>query len=203
MIIPQTKYFQNIVDMTLKTKVVFIDFETTGINVFNSDPIELGSVYVDENLKILNTFSSFIRPRITSRMKVSSIETHGLRMQDLLKKPTDKNVLENYFKLFGTDYCFAGWNISFDVPYFRKMCYRAGRMKEFNSINYRHIDIQTILRFLTEINMLPKEINSLDNCVNYFNLKRSDKHNALEDAMLTYEVFKSLLKLFHNYSKLS
>ncbi len=188
--------------MTLKNKLVFLDFETTGINVFDSDPIQIGAVYVDEKLRVINTFSSYIRPHITSRMKVSSKETHGLKINELMDKPTDKEVLKEYFKIIGTDYSFAGWNISFDIPYFRKMCHRTGNMREFNNINYRHIDVQTIVRLAAELYLIPRNINSLDDCITFFNLIRKEKHDALDDAKVTFVIFKTILERFQKNLKI-
>jgi len=36
--------------------ICFIDFETTGVDVFRDEPIEIGAVLVDDNLKIIKQF---------------------------------------------------------------------------------------------------------------------------------------------------
>ena len=40
----------------------FIDFETTGINVFEDEPIEFGAVLTNERLEVVDSFCSRIKP---------------------------------------------------------------------------------------------------------------------------------------------
>lgn len=180
------------------TNILFIDFETTGINVFNSDAIEIGAIFINKKLNVGEKFTSFIRPFIQSRMKASSLHTHGHSIEDLKNKPEARVVLTKFFNLFGYDYCFAGWNISFDIPYFKKLCYRCGMIKEYNLINYRHIDVQTIARWAVELQLVPSSLKSLDDWSKFIGLNRSSYHSALEDAELTFSIYKALLEIFSN-----
>lgn len=167
----------------------FIDFETSGTDVYNDSPIEIGAVLFDTKGRLISEFQSFIKPRTKRRFSKSAINIHGLYPNDLLNAPTQKNVLDDFFEKFGTDFRFAGWNINFDVSFFRNMCYHSQHMRSFDSISHRHIDVQSISFFLTELNILDKDIRSLTDLSNYFLIKRRDNHSAIEDAKITAKVF--------------
>jgi len=173
--------------------ICFIDFETTGIDVFKDSPIEIGCVLVNESNEILKSYYSYIHPRTKRRFTSSSIKIHGIEEELLQKAKSQKEVLAEFFKIMGFDFRFAGWNINFDVTFFRRMCHLNSYMRFYNKIYHRHIDIQSIVHYTKEINLLPNELNSLDDLIHFFNLNRSIKHNAMEDAELTLEVYKKLL----------
>lgn len=169
--------------------VCFIDFETTGSNLFTDDPIQIGAVLYDWSDSIPIEFQSFIKPSKEARNTQKAFNIHQLRISDLKDKPTPKIVLSDFFQKFGTEFCFAGWNISFDVPFFKKLCYENGFQKIYDKLNYRHIDVQSICRVLKYLELVNPELNSLTDFANYFNLKRSSSHDALEDAKITFKVF--------------
>lgn len=177
-------------------KICFIDFETSGIDIFKDEPIQMGAILVNSNLEIQNEFFSYIQLDNTQNISESAMKTHNISIQDLSSKPSGKEVLDKFFEELGTDYRLAGWNINFDVSFFKKLCFQNNRMETFNLINYRHIDIQTICQWGVQLNLLPDSIQSLNQLVNFFGLKRGHFHNALEDAKLTYSIYLNLLKLF-------
>jgi len=174
--------------------ICFLDFETTGIDVFKDHPIEIGAVLVNDNLEIVKEYHSFINPNRKRKFKISAIKTHGIESIDQLKKyPISMDVLLSFFEEFGTNYCFSSWNISFDVTFFRKLCHQNNMMTKYNEINYRHLDLQSIMSFYYKINKIGIDKNSLDNTCLNFNIKRSEKHNALEDAKLLFEIYKKII----------
>ena len=174
--------------------ICFLDFETTGIDVFKDHPIEIGAVLVNDNLEIIKEFHSFINPNRKRKFKATAVNTHGVRsMEELENFPLSNDVLIDFFDIMGLNYCFAGWNISFDVTFFRKLCHQNNMMTEFNRINYSHLDIQSMMHLYNRSNNSKIEKNSLDNVCQYFNIERSKKHNALEDAKLTLEVYKNII----------
>lgn len=177
--------------------ICFIDFETTGIDVFKDSPIEIGSVLVDDKGEILKIFHSLIQPRNRRIFSTSATKIHGIDNILLENARTQHEVLFDFFSTMGTDYRFSGWNINFDVSFFRGMCHYTKMMREYNKIYHRHIDVQSIVFYLKTKNLLPNELRSLDDLIKYFSLKRSTKHNALEDAKLTFEVFQKLMSLNH------
>lgn len=177
-------------------RICFIDFETTGSNAFKDYPIQIGAILVNDRVEIENEFFSDIY--IDSNIEISqeAYNIHGIDFEKLRHAPIRSQVLSNYFKLIGTDYCFAGWNISFDVTFMRKLCHEEGYMTNYDAINYRHIDLQSIIYYLRQTGKIPNNIYSLSDMTNYLGISRFEKHNALEDAKLAYTVYKYI---FYNY----
>lgn len=177
----------------------FIDFETTGIDVFRDEPLEFGAVLVNDNLDVIKEFHSKISPSNKVYLTKRAFNIHSLTIEELKDFPTQKEVAIDFFKDFGTDYRFAGWNISFDVSFMRKICHKNGLMRQFNLINHRHIDTQTIGFLATELEIVSFHSKSLNDWVDFFGLVRGTKHSALEDARLTLEVHRQIFKRFKSY----
>jgi DNA polymerase III subunit epsilon len=173
----------------------FIDLETTGSDFSKDYPIQIGAILVDlKNLNIQKDLSLKINIPEGVNISKKAENIHGLNFDDIKGEMDSKQVLGKFFKHFGTDYAFAGWNVCFDVSFFRKICIENGFNKEYKKINFHHLDIQSIARYHKLKGKINCEI-SLSNIVQLFNLKRSKYHDALEDAKLSYEVFKKLLQL--------
>ena len=180
----------------ISNNICFIDFETTGIDVFRDEPIEFGAVLVNENLEVLNKFCSKIKINKSVYLKKSAFNIHNIELSDLSNAPNQKEVLMGFYDSFGTDYRLAGWNISFDVTIFRRMCNKNAKMIDYNKINHRHIDVQSLNFLANQLSLFPKQLNSLSDVSNFYSLTRSKNHSALEDALLTLEVYKKLFFLF-------
>ena len=184
----------------IDNNICFIDFETTGSNLFEDDPIQIGAFLVDWSNSKEVEFESNIRPSKNAVNTQKAFQIHHIDIFELKEEPTAKEVLSRFFKKIGTNYCFAGWNISFDVPFFRKICYENNFQKEFNLINYRHIDVQSICKTLNYLGIVEKNLNSLTDFSNHFGIPRSKKHRALEDAIITYHVFCKALQMLEGQS---
>ncbi|GAB2768809.1 DNA polymerase III epsilon subunit-like protein [Hymenobacter luteus] len=175
--------------------ICFIDFETTGIDIFNDEPIQIGAILVDNNGIKRCEFSSLIRLE-NNVIDLSAKEVHGIDYKLLTNSPSQKEVTQDFFNKIGHDFIFGAWNIGFDVPFFKKMCLNTGMNSEYNKINYRHIDVQSISKLAVTLGLIHPDIKSLTDCATYFNIKRSNYHNALEDASLCFNVYKNLLNAF-------
>jgi len=169
-----------------ESKLCFLDFETTGVIDYISDPIEIGAVLVDENLEVISSFVSRIRP--LSKQAFS---------EEALNAPGYPSVLMSFFGELGYEYRFAGWNIGFDTSFFKKMCYYSGNIDLYSKINYRSVDIQTIAYCIKKMGMLPENINSLSDAAKFFGVHRAEKHNALNCAEVAMEVYKMCMILLN------
>lgn len=176
-----------------KNNICFIDFETTGINLIDDYPIEIGAIVVDQNTSIIGEFHSFSRPNNYFEISENALMTHGITKEKALSFPFEGEVLNNMFLKLGTDYRLAAWNMSFDISFFKMLCYRNNYMRKLSEINYRHIDVQTISYVAKQIGLIDNEINSFSDITDYLGMRRSLKHNALEDAKLLVEVYTYLI----------
>lgn len=171
----------------------FLDTETTGINLFQDHVLEIGAILVDDNYEIVKEFHSYIKPDRDVSFSKSSKNTHGMKESFFKDKIDSKTVLNNFFDEMGTDYRFVGWNISFDVGFFRKLCHINNMTSQYNKINYRHIDLQSLFYLFCRKNNIDRA-GSLNDACEYFNIRRSNYHNAEEDAFIAYQIFKRIVK---------
>ncbi len=170
----------------------FIDLETTGSDYVNDYPIQIGAILVKtKNFEIIKEYSSLINIPEGIIISEKAKEIHGLKKEDIKNAPKPKNVLKDFFNEFGTDYAFAGWNVCFDVSFFRKICNENGFNDQYKEINFHHLDVQSIAKYLKIKGNIEGEI-SLSNLCKIYNLKRLKNHDALEDAKLSFKVLKSL-----------
>lgn len=176
--------------------ICFIDFETTGIDVFRDEPIEFGALLVDDKMEIVNEFSSKISTNKSVYLTKRAFKIHNISSEEINNAPNPKEVINNFFNEFGTDYRLSGWNISFDVSFLRKLCHKNGMMVNYNKINHRHIDVQSFGYLAIELGLIAHNNNSLNDWINYFGYKRSMNHSAIEDVKLTFRVYKELLTTF-------
>ncbi|MFV5592717.1 PolC-type DNA polymerase III [Acinetobacter junii] len=169
-----------------------LDLETTGINQFKDQPIEIGAILVDEAYNIIDEFHSYIHISEDVIFSNSARKTHGLQESFLFNKPYPTVVLESFFSKFNYDFRFVAWNMSFDVGFFRRMCYENGYLSDYDKLNYRHIDLQSIFFFYCQKNNI-KDLSSLSDACELFDIPRKKIHNALDDAIVSYFIFKKLM----------
>lgn len=181
--------------MSESKRKCILDFETTGSNLFEDEPIQIGALLYDEDEGVLDEFSSLIMPKKSVQISRKAFQIHGISLKDLKSAPSQENVLDKFFSDFGYDYSFAGWNISFDIPFFRKICFQNGFQSEYDKINYRHLDIQSVCQVLKRLQLVDSNLNSLSDFTTYFNIPRSERHDALEDVKITYKIYLKIFEL--------
>lgn len=173
--------------------ICFLDFETTGNNPIADEAIQMGAILVDENLQIKEEFSSFIKPDSKVTISEKAYEIHNISYELLENKPTEIEVLKLFFEKFGTDYSFASWNIGFDITFVRRLCLKHDLIFLYDKINYRHIDVQSVANILRKVGVLPNKAISLSEVADYFNIDRSEIHNAFEDSKVCLNVYEKLI----------
>lgn len=177
-------------------KYVFIDFETTGKDHIKDFPIEIGCREVIMPGWIeRSSWKSEIHPPSTAEMDPAAKRIHGYSLEDLADSPSPKEVCDEFFTLFGTNFEFAGWNVGFDIAFFRKMCAMANQTHIFNQIPYRSLDVRAVARAAADAGII-EPITGLTSAMKIFELKRSKQHDALEDAEMTYKVYHRLIEKF-------
>jgi len=178
----------------MQKNICFIDFETTGADLYSDHPIQLGAVLISGPQPIiLKEFSSFIKPPENAKISRTAFKVHKIHIGDLSDAPAPDEVLKTFFEQMGFDYSFGGWNINFDVSFFRRMCYEHGYQEHFQKISHRHIDVQSIARALVDAGIFSDHIDSLSSLCEALRIKRSEKHSALEDARIVAKVYIHLV----------
>lgn len=167
--------------LNLSNPLVFIDLETTGINIHKDRIVEISL------LKILpNGKEESKTRRINPEMHIpaESTKIHGITDEDVKDCPPFRAIAKSLATLIeGCD--LAGFNSNrFDIPLLAEEFLRAGMDVDLNKRKF--IDVQTIFHKI--------EQRTLAAAYKFYCNKDLDHaHSAEEDAKATYEVLKAQL----------
>ena len=167
--------------LQLKKPIVFLDLETTGVNVVTDRIVELAFIKVNvdgsEQEKLMRINPGVHIPKETS-------EIHGIYDDDVKDEPTFKEVAKTLAKFIeGCD--LAGFNSNrFDIPLLAEEFIRADI--DVDMKKHKFIDVQAIFHKM--------EKRSLVAAYKFYCKKELiNAHSAMADTKATYEVLKSQL----------
>ena len=167
--------------LQLKNPIVFLDLETTGINIVTDRIVEIALIKVHvngtEEEKQLR-----INPEMPIPLETSLI--HGIYDEDVKDAPTFKEVAKTLAKFIeGCD--FGGFNSNrFDIPLLAEEFLRADIDIDFKK--HKFIDVQAIFHKM--------EKRTLAAAYKFYcKQELVDAHSAMADTKATYEVLKAQL----------
>ncbi|MCY1719851.1 3'-5' exonuclease [Prolixibacteraceae bacterium Z1-6] len=170
----------------LKNPIVFLDLETTGINIVTDRIVEIALIKVNvdgtEEEKLLR-----INPEVPIPLESSLI--HGIYDEDVKDAPTFKSVAKTLAKFIeGCD--LGGFNSNrFDIPLLAEEFLRAE--VDVDMKKRKFIDVQAIFHKM--------EKRTLAAAYKFYcNQDLVDAHSAMADTKATYEVLKAQLDKYEN-----
>ncbi len=168
-------------NLNLKRPIVFIDLETTGINVTNDRIVELSALKISPNGKE-EWMSTRVNPEMPIPPKTTAI--HGIRDEDVVNAPVFREIARN-LTLFLEGCDLAGYNaIKFDIPVLAEEFLRANI--DFNFRKRKYVDVQVIFH--------KKEQRTLSAAYLFYCKKElEDAHSSKADTAATFEVLKCQL----------
>jgi len=172
--------------LQLNRPLVFIDLETTGVNLSTDRIVEIAIIKIMPDgskcikIKILN-------PQIPIPKSSSSI--HGITDEKVKEAPTFKQVA-NELKQFIDDADFSGYNSNrFDIPLLIEEFLRAGITIDMT--NRRMLDVQHIFHMM--------EKRTLGAAYKFYCEKElNDAHSAEADATATWEILEAQLTRYEH-----
>lgn len=170
--------------LQLKNPIVFLDLETTGMNIATDRIVEIALIKVhingSEEEKLLR-----INPEMPIPEETSLI--HGIYDKDVKDEPTFKEVAKILAKfLEGCD--LGGFNSNrFDIPLLAEEFLRAD--VDIDLKKHKFIDVQAIFHKM--------EKRTLAAAYKFYcNQDLVDAHSAMADTKATYEVLKAQLDMY-------
>lgn len=171
-------------ELILKNPLVFLDLETTGMNIVTDRIVEIALIKVfpdgKEEEKVYR-----INPGVDIPENVSKI--HGIYNEDVKDKPVFKEVARTIAAFIeGCD--FAGFNSNrFDIPLLAEEFLRAD--VDIDLKKRKFVDVQAIFHKM--------EKRTLAAAYKFYCQKSLvDAHSALADTKATYEVLKAQLDVY-------
>ena len=175
-------------ELNLTRPIIFIDLETTGINVATDRIIEISMMKLspDNEKEILTE-----RLNPTIPVSAQAMAIHGISDEDLKDKPTFAERACAYLNFIGNA-DLAGYNaIKFDIPLLVEEFLRAE--VDFDIKNRRLVDVQNIFH-----KMEPRNLAAAYRF--YCNKDLINAHSAEADAVATFEILKAQLDKYHGVS---
>ncbi len=165
-------------EIITSNQFVVFDVETTGLNPFQDEIIEIGAVKI-VNGNIIEQFQTLIHPQNEIPEEITNITTIT---NDMVKdSPDGEKVILDFYK-FCENCILVGYNISFDYAFISNLIKKVGL-----SFDNELIDALVLAK---EKLYLPRY--KLINVVEALKLKLNNAHRALADAVATAQVFLKL-----------
>ena len=170
--------------LNIKNPIVFVDLETTGIDIIKDRIVEIAVLKINvdgkEELKVRR-----VNPEIPIPPETTAI--HGITDEDVKNEPSFKEMAKSLAKFIeGCD--FAGFNSNkFDFPLLAEEFLRADI--DFDLKKRKFIDVQTIFHKM--------EKRTLAAALKFYCDKDLENaHSAGADSFATYEVLKAKLERY-------
>ncbi|HEY5367774.1 MAG TPA: 3'-5' exonuclease [Hanamia sp.] len=172
--------------LQLARPIVFIDLETTGINIATDRVIEIAII------KIMPDRTKLVKHKlINPKMPIpkASTDIHGITDDKVKDAPTFKEVA-NELKQFIDNADLSGYNSNrFDIPLLMEEFLRSGI--EMDMSDRRMLDVQTVFHMM--------EKRTLEAAYKFYCAKDLvDAHSAEADASATWEILEAQLEKYAN-----
>lgn len=159
--------------------ITVIDIETTGLDPFIHEIIEIGAV------NETGTFSSKVRPLKLNLIDPSAVAVNGYNAEEWKDAPLLPDVLNDMVK-FVSGTRFAAYNVTFDWSFFQKAYHDYGMSSPFH---YQKLDILSLAVF----GKLDLASNKLKHVCEALDIPPEPaEHRAINGAVCAYEVLKKL-----------
>lgn len=156
-----------------------LDIETTGLSPYKCEIIELSAIKV-RNDCIVDKFSSLVKPDQSINSFITGLT--GITNDMVESAPDITAVLPEFMKFIEND-CVLGHNVSFDIRFI------AANLKKHFSGEFKNSRLDTMYlskRYCT----LPN--HKLESLANHYNVNTKGHHRAMNDCMMTFEVYKNI-----------
>jgi DNA polymerase-3 subunit epsilon len=171
-------------EINLKRPLIFIDLETTGINVATDRIIEICMIKVHPDGS-QETMTQRINPTIPIAQE--AFEVHGISQDDVKNEPTFAEMASTFSNFIGNS-DLSGYNaIKFDIPLLVEEFLRAN--VDLDLKNRRIVDVQNIFH-----KMEPRNLAAAYKF--YCNKELENAHSAEADTIATLEILKSQLDMY-------
>lgn len=167
-----------------KQEFVIFDVETTGLSPAGGDRIiEIAALKV-KNLKVQDKFCSFVDPQ--RDIPFGATQVNGITPEMVSGAPVSEEVLGNFLAFLGNG-ALVGHNIKFDLGF---LCYEISSFGSWLKDGVVVIDTLKMARtLLPSLGRYP-----LWAVAKALGIEREQKHRAMDDVELTFDVFYRFMK---------
>lgn len=161
---------------------VVFDIETTGLDSFENEIIEIGALKVKDG-KVVDSFDHLIKPSHPINSFITDLT--GITNEMVENAESIEEVLEQFINFIG-DNILMGHNVNFDINF----VYDHAEKYNNHILNNDFVDTLRLARQL-----LPKlPHHRLSDLADYYNIDKTGHHRALKDVEMTLDVYNHLLE---------
>lgn len=165
-------------------KYVVVDIETTGTKPLESDIIEIGAVYIENN-EVKKTYNQLVHTHQEISEYITSIT--GIDNEMLKGAPSIEEVMKS-FVAFCEDVPIVGHNV--DVFDYRMLKVKAA----VAGLPFEKMSVDTLLLARKFLQHLPSR--RLGDLCAHYGINLTNAHRAYDDAYATYELYRKLEDAF-------
>ncbi|MFA5932875.1 MAG: 3'-5' exonuclease [Microgenomates group bacterium] len=171
--------------------LIFLDIESTGLDIQNHEIIQIGAIKTSSQkpFKMVAEINLKVKPERIEDADKDALKLVGYTeagWKDAISLQEALTILDDFAK----GGVLVGYNVNFDWAILYKAYHGLGRIDPFY---YHRVDVMS-MAYLT---FFPKEEIkrfSLGEICTHLKINRDAAHDALDDAKVTYLVFKKLMK---------
>lgn len=181
-------------------KLFVIDFETTGLNIFHNNVIEVGIKLIGSN----DHYTSLVMPRSENlNIPQRVVEITGITRDMVLNDGhSEHSVVENIFNYINsyrenneTIYLIAHNGYSFDFVFLKRLVKgyndNVNDNQKISLENFRFIDSM----YLAKLLLVNERVNQPGLCQRY-NIQNSQEHRAMGDVLSLEELYIELCQQY-------
>lgn len=170
--------------------LLFIDLETTGLDIDKHEIIEIGCLVVDgKTLNVVKEYQTRVKPTHLETASEEGIKVAGYSSELWVDAIPLEEALKQVVKL-APGAMVAGWKVDFDWWFLEKALRRFGIGHSFD---YHLIDVISMAYARFRYQKQPGGIG-LRKVAPFLGIEVNEQHDALGDIKATYKIFKELMK---------
>ena len=182
---------RNIQNSFRNKNLLFIDIETTGLDISKHEIIEIAAILVNtKNMKVISRFVIKVKADNIKIADPRALKITGYNNKEWKKAASLREAL---IKLsdFGKDAILIGWNIASDWSFLGRDYYKLKIEPEFD---YHKLDAMSIAyaKLIGDDKYNHMRLVKVGPLLGFKSWKI---HSALDDVTVTYKVFKKLMEL--------
>lgn len=179
--------------------LAFLDLETTGLDPFKGEIIEIGIVLAKqkkdpEGLPVLTKLSEHLIALLPEHIETAdpkSLEVCKYHERDWSHAVTQRDGITEALSIL-KDTVIVAQNVGFDWAYLQKSVHDQGMVIE-GVVHYHKLDLASMAfgKLYTESALFKYSLREL---AEYFGVENSEAHTALSDARTTFLIAEKLLR---------
>ncbi|HAX02947.1 MAG: hypothetical protein A2Y45_05900 [Tenericutes bacterium GWC2_34_14] len=176
-------------------RVLCFDFETTGLNGFTDEIIEIGAVLLEKKegqLKVTKELSLLVMPSKPLPQKIIDI-THITDELLLREGISQEEAFQKFADLYQDEKTLLiAYNIQFDLLFMQTLFKR-----HWNTLFSIKNDVLDVMAIYKDRHRFP---HRLDNCVQTYGVDVKNTHRALDDIKATFQALVKMAEEKNNIS---